>query len=554
MADQASCDLILTDIESAYSGSKPWRIFTLMGPNGSGKTRQITKLRQDLKNINIQTIFIPAIRQASFHANQGISINIDDQTLDEITSSIVGSFLQNETRRHLNVDINSAIAGVLNSIVRQQEGIKNIYKDKLFEWRSAKLGLELCPPEPKDLMHDIEKVICELLGYECKIKIVNSGHGQIPITFKHKGVEFQATSLSDGEKQILMMTIFLLSNFDKKIVFIVDEPELHLNESRAVQIWQRFENQFYNSIFIYATHSLVFATRQTADRTYLISRSGSVENIDTSIAVPLAVVREIVGARIQILRSDLPPIFCEDNLLKVIIESIMPNSRLELIPCNGCEGVISAIKSESGWKDLRSRLDRFCGVIDRDARSESEVSALQESNIICFPFYEAESILLSKEVVLWYVRISMGRNFSDDWYEDVLIEAAQRSLDSTLYQISHHVTLNNPCKITWNRQDLDLNTVSVEKPSDLEGNFRKLAKEVFDTINSRDLESILVLIKGKVLYQHFVSIAASKYKIRITTNANQKFNEIRAYREFNEIISASQKISQFRDKILSIVQ
>ena len=89
--------------------------------------------------------------------------------------------------------------------------------------------------------------------------------------------EYGPTGLSDGEKQVFSILVDIIELTDSNSILFVDEPELNLNPGLANRLWSSIEALLPDAVFIYATHSVSFAMRETVE--HLIVMSNRDDNI-----------------------------------------------------------------------------------------------------------------------------------------------------------------------------------------------------------------------------------------------------------------------------------
>lgn len=377
----------------------------------------------------------------------------------------------------------------------------------------------------------VEAKLTELIGYEAHI----TRNANPAFSFRKGGTEFLNGQLSDGEKQILTLSPLALRIDDRKIVFLIDEPELHLHEARAVQFWETMENCFPNAIFLYATHSLPFATRPTVNQLYLMDMNGAIKKFADDLPIPQSIVQEIVGTRIQVLRTNKPIVFCEDNMLKFVLEDLLSKDRVEVISVGGCQNVVSAAHGDIGWDQVASAATRFCGVIDRDTRNENDIQRKEMTGVFCFPLYEAESLLLCPEIAAWVLSDGVGDSFSRDAYISTLVECARSARRDTLNRIKSYLCRGHPLEIDFDPGEDGLLSLSLRPAPDLLSLFKGKADELYSAIANNDVEAILRLFGGTNLYAGLKSRSVRRYGIKLPTAISQ-YSKLRAIPEFRSAV------------------
>jgi ABC-type cobalamin/Fe3+-siderophores transport system ATPase subunit len=334
------------------------RIFAVMGPNGAGKSRLLEQLEAQAKSKGLIAIRITATRALSTSPVE--SVKPSDAGVN-VMAHLVESRLP----------LAEAPWWVVKSIQESAPSAEQRYKDTLWAWHRG--GKKITEPTiPQDEMKTFRALLNELLGYRVKIgeevypplprkpvvprslasRQVDARSGdrkkQPKIHFLMEGTKdsFGVESLSDGEKQILMSGSVLMDKPDHDFVFLVDEPELYLNEAKAIEFWEKIEGHFSRSVFLYATHNVVFATRPNISRTYLMGMGGKLEILPQDEPLSHSVVRSLVGARVQILRTSKPIIFCEDTNLRHVATDLVGAGDFDFVLLEGHQTVVSAVSKE----------------------------------------------------------------------------------------------------------------------------------------------------------------------------------------------------------------
>ncbi|MBZ7954602.1 ATP-binding protein [Campylobacter sp. W0018] len=85
--------------------------------------------------------------------------------------------------------------------------------------------------------------------------------------------KYEARMMSDGERSVLYLIMYVLC-IEEKII-LIDEPELHLHPSLTNRLWSTLEKYRENCLFIYITHDLNFAANHAdSDKIWIKSYDG----------------------------------------------------------------------------------------------------------------------------------------------------------------------------------------------------------------------------------------------------------------------------------------
>lgn len=165
--------------------------------------------------------------------------------------------------------------------------------------------------------------------------------------------------LSCGEQEILALVLNLYASRDSYDVFLIDEPEIHLN-------WHLEEKLFgyldwfcttYDKQVIVATHSRVIFKREFLKRTQFLYWNG--DHISFSKQIPEGHLKKIAGEAIDIIKlGDFNKItfFVEDSHHAEIIEKLanVLGKQITTSECGNSSNVISLFKlslNEGGWRN-----------------------------------------------------------------------------------------------------------------------------------------------------------------------------------------------------------
>jgi len=555
MADRIELTEIERNVTFAYSDPKTGRIFALMGPNGAGKSRSLMQLKDFLDNLKTPCFLLPSTR----HFGQNpFPIKLSNNDEEPLWTTILHDLARwrrpkDDTKMPYSAYVqrrpepfNDALVSFLSALKNEDEKSREEYRTKLESWQAGgRHGLD--PIRQPEKIAKVRSILKRILGHDFDIESP-AGSNSVTIKYQNSTGTFGVEDLSDGEKQILLLSV-LFFNGHKRMVFLVDEPELHLNDSRAIELWEALENEFPASVFVYASHSLIFSTRPTVSRTYFIGMDGKIDMLSPDDPTPAPVIRSIVGARIQLARTDKAPIFCEDGLIKLIIDDIFRGDPIETICCDGKDSVLAAVQRDGPWKNVRSSGANFCGIVDRDTRSDVQVSTMAKKGVFCLPVYESESFLIDPIISAWNLSTALGREVDRETCKQILVDAARTLINPTLRELERDLCRNHYCTITFKFGPNAVQNVQVQPPADLESEFISRAEAIHNAVETSDVQKILKLIDGKKLFKKFVVGANRKLKTNLSGEANQNYNVLRQNKDFEEKITEVQWLMDFKQSI-----
>lgn len=199
--------------------------------------------------------------------------------------------------------------------------------------------------------------------------------------------------MSDGERAVLYLTAQVLCVPPNKIL-IIDEPEVHLHRSIMNRLCKALENLRPDCLFIYITHDLNFAVAHGNIPKYWIKEFNGfywkLEELNTE-DLPEELMVEILGSRRNVLFVEGEKSSCDYR----IYTQLYPD--YYIVPCGSCSQVIArtrAFRASLALHDCTAY-----GIVDRDYRSEREISSLAEDKIFALGVAEVENLFLVEDLV-----------------------------------------------------------------------------------------------------------------------------------------------------------
>lgn len=150
---------------------------------------------------------------------------------------------------------------------------------------------------------------------------------------------------------------------------------------------------------MYITHDLNFAlSRNEAKILWIKSYSGTAweyEFLDSSDYedIPEALLYEIIGTRQKVLFVE----GTKNSYDHYLYQEIYKGKGYHVIPCGGCQEVIRLVKAKRTYEKLNT-IDVY-GIVDRDFRTEGEISALKVDGIYCLDVAEVENLFVVPELL-----------------------------------------------------------------------------------------------------------------------------------------------------------
>lgn len=345
---------------------------SIIGGNGSGKSSLMRKIKQHNPSFTIISAHKNlTIRQGSYRGQEYDWLNQNKDHFEGPTSNGHSPSDNNTVQADFNQMIEIAFRDYTDASVEALNSGKTLAEttrtlDQVLNvWGSIFTD--------RKILYKDKKIKVQVIGEE---------------TF------YDIEQLSDGERVSLYILLkLILSNTSPTI--IIDEPETFLNPAILNQLFDECERVKNDSNFIYFSHDLEFVTTRKNNSIFWIKdyKHPSKWNIlpTEPQLIPEELIVKVVGAKkykILFVESD-------NNKDAQLYQLIYPD--FKVWPVGSCENVINYTKA------FNSRTEKFnkeyFGLIDRDLRSEAEITSLISDKIFCLPVAIYENLFLIKEIM-----------------------------------------------------------------------------------------------------------------------------------------------------------
>lgn len=353
----------------------------IVGGNGSGKSRlgAWIELRDVTKTHRIAAqrslVFDPSADLMAYDKAENIVISGYHQNRDDRNHK--WDWNQRSTTK-LITDFDATLAAIIANKNDQLDEYAAVYRKAEHEGKSR-------PELPRTKIDELMDV-WDLVFPQRKLIFKSSRFYAAKDASSEE--KYSALEMSDGERGVLYLASQILS-LDHGRIVIVDEPETHLHGSIMVNLWAALERARPDCQFVYITHDVNFAARhQHADKYWIKSYDGKLwdyEKIEEE-DLPQDLLFEILGSRKDVLFVE----GTKDSLDTRLYSLLFP--RFNVIPCGSCVTVVERTKAFSGCPALSWCKVR--GVVDRDYRSDYEISANKEDGVYTLGVAEVENLFI----------------------------------------------------------------------------------------------------------------------------------------------------------------
>ncbi len=392
-----------TDPTTAVTELQNDGIVVIVGANGTGKSRYgawlefDSELRNKVRRVSAQRVLsfpesivtgsIESAKQMFEYGASGTSLNRDYRKLNR-------AYFNNKPATHPMNDYEN----LLKLLFSEEQEVAVRFRHEAMDNVSGDAPLAV----PHTKLDSIKEIWDSVHTHR---KLVISG-GKVEVMPVDNNNVYNASNMSDGER----VSFYLIGQCllaEPNGIILLDEPELHLNRNIQSKLWNAIEAARKDCQFVYLTHDLDFAaSRSTAKKIWFKeykrsvansdngSESGSTwkwEEIPQDTGIPDELILTVIGSRKPIL-------FVEGD--KSSYDFLIYDHYYKdhtIIPRGGCTEVIASTKGFNNLPDLHTLACK--GLIDRDYRTDEQVSKLTHDAIYAIGVSEVENLLLTEEIL-----------------------------------------------------------------------------------------------------------------------------------------------------------
>jgi len=379
----------------------------IIGANGAGKTRFSTNLENRYNSITHRVS-----AQKSLSMPKTVSPKSKEIAESEL---FYGFYYENNNDLSLRQKFNNRWGNKPNTfLLNDYEKLMVLlhteeYEESIKFKEASKSSNNVTTPITK--LDTIQEIFESVISHRKLVK--KAGTIEVyPLLDEEK--QYNASEMSDGERIVFYLIGEVVCAKDNSLI-IIDEPENHLNKAIVKKLWDKIEQSRPDCTFVYLTHDIDFAvSRQDVTKIWMKSYEGDnvwdYQVLEEKDTLPETLYLEVLGSRKPIL-------FVEGNNKSSIdfqfYEQIFTEYTIK--PLNSCDKVFEATSAFNDLKDFH-HIDSF-GLIDRDRRTEEQISHIQNKNIWVSKVVEVESFLLLEEIVKAVAK-KMGKN-ENEVFNDV---------------------------------------------------------------------------------------------------------------------------------------
>lgn len=451
----------IPDIDGDQKYIEDKQSIVLIGANGAGKTRMSVWIDANNKELNVHRISA----QKSLNMPTSVSpteLNTAEEKFLYGTTNANKEWLKDYGKRNNRWGDKPEIH-MLNDFSALMQYLMTENYEKSIEYREKhKSGNAQFDNETK---LETIRTIWEKVITHRKLVI---GAGKIEVeNVAGEANKYNGSEMSDGERAIFHYIAEIVCAKENSLI-IVDEPENHLHKSILVRLWDAIESSRQDCAFLYITHSLDFAsTRINTQIVWVKSMErDSVWEYDLLEEDNFSddLLLEILGNRQKILLVEGTPDRSTDRKLYSKIFS-----EYNIIPLEGCSTVIQTAKAYYRMPQLHYK--EVKAIVDRDRRTEDEISSLGSCGIFVPKVAEIENLFLLPEIIRVVARKQNKENV-----DEIISETKRKTIEFLQERIEEQALLftRQRCQITINQ----ICNRSASSVSEYVGNLSIIAQEV----------------------------------------------------------------------------
>jgi energy-coupling factor transporter ATP-binding protein EcfA2 len=358
------------------------RPFFIVGRNGTGKSALMNWLQ---RNSQLNTIYLPGSRTALF---DGESLSLTPNSRRDLASNL-SIWDRNDESRWRNYSGNQRNEKAIHDLTAAEHQYKNDCANKIAENSApvetaaaiAKLQAKEAPLDRVNQLLEQANIPVRMLIADNELKATLGGN------------TFSYARMSDGERIALILIAEVISA-KPGVVFLIDEPELHLHRSIITPLIATLIKSRPDCEFVISTHELDLPTSIPNSRVCIV-RSVTWQNdgrvghwdldmIDRPVDLPEGFVTDILGSRRRVLFTE-----GDTASLDVPIYSVL-FPKVSIRPKGSCKSVQQAVVGIRSTTSLH-HTEAF-GLVDNDGMSEQTIIAFQAEGIYPLPLFSVESL------------------------------------------------------------------------------------------------------------------------------------------------------------------
>lgn len=410
--------IAINEFEGAFNQTIHFKtgLNILSGVNGTGKTTALKRIKERLNTDQVQ-------KEGTIAGVISFSPKRNAEKKSVLTAL---QFIRQQSRTSEMVLSEASNRALIDNTFEKYESFGDLYgyefQDKC---RSGGDQIEIMKALTSEYNKIVKKVFPE---YEIQTEwSTTTGFPDVKLITKY-GVPLDLSLMSCGESEVLALIFNVFFNKDKNDVFLIDEPEVHLNWSLEKGLFTFFDNfaQDNQKQIIVTSHSRVIFDQAFREKTqFFVFRD---KKVFVEADPPKEVLEDIAGETVAIISTAAPTektFFVEDDFHKALIEQLLGlyDKNAEIVIVKDASGMITnlykLLKSnhEINKKWVNAYLMRDGDGLEEEYKRESRFVHLKRfvAESYCFDIPAMAKVLGKSEDELKQAILALIKGASQDF-------------------------------------------------------------------------------------------------------------------------------------------
>lgn len=361
----------------------------IVGRNGTGKSALMNWLQQQSQ---LNTIYLPGSRTSLF---DGESLTLTPNSRRDLANNL-GIWDKNAEARWRNHSGNQRNEKAIHDLIAAEHQYKNdcanmiaLNNDPIKTAAAiAKLQAKESPLDRVNQSLEQANISVRMIIADNELKAISGGN------------IFSYARMSDGERIALILIAEVISA-KLGVVFLIDEPELHLHRLIVTPLIATLIKTRPDCEFVISTHELDLPTSIAKSRVCIVrsvtwETGGQVRHWDFDIVdrtddLPEGLVIDILGSRRRTLFTEGAATSLDVPMYSVLFPKV------SIRPKGSCKDVQHAVAGMRSTTALH-HTESF-GLVDNDGMTGQAIANFQAESIYPLPFFSVESLYYDADVL-----------------------------------------------------------------------------------------------------------------------------------------------------------
>ncbi len=357
----------------------------VLGANGTGKSSLM--FRFNAQNLG-RTRKVSAHRQTWMESD---ALDLTPSNKLQTEQNIRNQDQNNQSRYrdpYAAARASIAVFELVDAENRRARAMARAYDDG----RMDDLASEAETGSPVDAINDLFRESC------IPIEIAIRDDQQV-MASKNGGPEYGAAQLSDGERNVLLISSNVLTAPPDSLL-LIDEPERHLHRSIIAPLLGALFRRRKDCGFVISTHDAELALESGESRALLLRSctfdgqaptAWEADELAAGAPPDDGLKRNLLGSRRRILFVE----GTERSIDKPLYSLVFP--MVSVVPKGSCTEVEQAVAGSRAAEALHWL--RAYGIVDGDGLDADRIADRRERGVYALPFYSAEAIYFHPVVI-----------------------------------------------------------------------------------------------------------------------------------------------------------